>query len=256
MEELESKMIEKFKKNGIPLPLSLTESNVVTTTSTANIDLLKKIENLKRGSNRQAVRDIISSQANDTTTFSPIPTTKRNNQPNNQQKDKKPAVELQKFTPKSDPELSAIENMFSGGGGGFSTDDYIERDININLEQNNSITDVSFKSMPDFESALAKKKQGFTQYATQNNQQPQSQQPQSQQVQEMDTFNFNNLKKIMEEVARDTMEKVLDEYTEKKKNKHFYEVVIVDGKDGRTVIKTETGQHFKLVPVEVIKKKS
>lgn len=249
MEQKESQIIEKFKKNGIPLPLSLTESNVVTTTNTSNLDLLKKIENMKRGSNKQVIKDMINSDKTDTAVFSPLPTARKNN-PQNQKQGT--TVEVQKFAPKSDPELSAIENLF-GGGGGFSTDDYFEKSPAANMEQNTGISDVNFKSMPSLDDALAKKKQSFMSYANNNQQAPVQQEQKSQ---EIDSFNFNNLKKLMEEVARDTMEKVLDEYTEKKKNKHLYEVVTVDSRDGKTIIKTETGQHFKLTPVEVVKKKS
>ncbi len=245
MNEVQKKIIEKYKKNGIPTPISLTESTTVVNPS-KNMNLMQKMDMLRKGAFKGDMNKLVSSNSSKSPQeFNPIPE-KRNTGP----KTSTP-VPVETFAAKSSPELEAIESLFNGGGGraSISSDDQISYNTIDSNEIAPLISDTSFKSTPSIERQMIQKKDGYLKHAIVN-----KQIHEEEDESDISSFNINNLKKMMQEVAMDTMNKVLDEYTEKKKNKHFYEVVTVDKKDGQTVIKTEAGNHFKLVPVTVTKK--
>ena len=66
-----------------------------------------------------------------------------------------------------------------------------------------------------------------------------------------ESFDFQNMQKMMQEIAKQTISEVLNEYTEKQKNKLTYENY-TKTKDGSQVIKTK-GKYYKLTPVKITK---
>lgn len=252
-----SEILEQRKKrmleNGIPLPITQVNESVATNSipvTNANADKHARLAALKSGANRSMIKDLVASKGKQNS-FEPIPEVKQRRNP--QPVGKENSVPLQTFQPKSDPQLSAIESMFDGGSASSQ--------INLNpvaptgTQPELSVQQDGYGPAFDPAAMLAEKKaklqnSEYLKYAVNKDAQPQS-------VQDVvgtdqQSFDFQNMKKMMEEIAKRTISEVLNDYTEKNKNKLVYENY-TKTKDGAQVIKTQDGKFFKLTPVKLKK---
>lgn len=259
---------KRMKEAGIPLPITnpLNEGSVSAIPVTSqNADKHARLQALKSGANRNQVQSLVKangSQGNAGFQGIPEPKMRKNpNHPGNQLSDPSMAVKPQdNFGPVTpiNSELSAIESMFDGS----SSPAYNPAPMNQNHNQNITQPDLQVQQDgygPTFDpiGMLAKKRQQvkgnqYMQFAQQETVQ-QALAP-LQEMSEQQNFDFQNMKSMMEQIAKNTISEVLNSYTEKNKNKLTYENVDVKTSDGAQVIKTQDGKYYKLVPVKFTKK--
>jgi len=261
--------LERMKQAGIPLPITqhpISEGAMNSVPVTAqNQDKHSRLAALKSGANRQQVQSLVKAKtAQGGFEGIPEPTQKRRpNNPANQMSQvapeaKVPVRDFAGAAPVSG-EFSAMEAMYGGGNSAASINmNMPQPQINQNQNQmmNTTQPELSVNEDgygPSFDPAgmLAQKRQSmqqnnqYMQHAVAPGQQQQTVAPGQQQ------FDFNNMQKMMEEIAKNTISEVLNSYTEKNKDKLTYENVNVKTGDGTKVIKTQDGKYFKLVPVKL-----
>lgn len=247
----------RMQEAGIPMPITqvpLSEGGVSTVPITPqNADKHARLQALKSGANRSTIQSLVKAQSVQPG-FQPldVPKTKRRPDPNREPVQSVPVQDSFGPVAPVSNELTALEAMMGGVG---SSPVY---NPNMDMQQfpSSSQPDLSINEDgygPEFnpQAILARKRQqagnDYTKYA-----QPQvSQYVPQQEFQQ--NFDFQNMQKMMEQIAKNTITQVLDSYTEKNREKLTYEHVNVKTNDGMQVIKTQDGQYYKLVPVKVKK---
>jgi len=257
--------IERMKKAGIPLPITqlpINEGAVGTVPVTAqNADKHARLQALKSGANRQQVQSLVRAKTvQNSFEGLPEPSQKRRPQghpghPGNQV-DPSKVVPVQNFAGAApvSSEFAAMEAMMAGSSMDMSP-------INMNMNSSAPTMNTTQPELtvnqdgygPSFDPVgmLAQKRQSmqknnqYLQHAVAPELQQQVVAPGQQQ------FDFNNMQKMMEEIAKNTISEVLNSYTEKNKDKLTYENVNVKTGDGTKVIKTQDGKYYKLVPVKL-----
>lgn len=251
--------IQKMKKAGIPMPITrlpISESSISSIPITAaNADKFSKLQALKNGANKQQLQSLIKAKSSQT--FEGIPEPKIKQRPNqqNQTSQVKNKVPIESFQPKKtseDSQLSAIEAMFDDGKSYYNTN------LNTTQTPNTSQPELEIREdgygIPEFSPAAmiqrkraeVKSNSPYMKYAVS----PEQHQD-ANITQEHQNFDFKYMEKMMQEVAKKTISEVLNDYTEKNKDKLTYENV-AKSKDGEQIIKTN-GKYYKLVPVKIKK---
>ncbi len=257
----------RMKAAGIPLPITnpLSEGSASTIPVTSqNADKHARLQALKSGANRNQVQSLVKATGSQGASgFQGIPEPKMRKNPNhpgNKLSDPSMSVKPQDsfgpVTPVSS-ELSAIESMFDGGSSPAYNPHPVQQ---MNMQQTSqpelSVDQGGYGPTFDPVGMLAKKRQQvqsnqYMQFAQQETIQ-QAMAP-LQEMSEQQNFDFQNMKSMMEQIAKNTISEVLNSYTEKNKSKLTYENVDVKTADGTQVIKTQDGKYFKLVPVKLKK---
>lgn len=253
----------RMKAAGIPMPITqvpISEGAAGAIPVTQkNADLHSRLQALKSGANKQAVQDIVNSKGRQQ--FQAIPEPKRNNHPNQQvASDKKVSVQSN-FGPKASTsgEFAMMDALYGGDGGGYS-----QPTMNLNpgaANMANSQPELSIQQDgygPSFDprQALAEKNRraqesgGYMQYAANAEQHALEMQQQEMGNNQQVQFNFDNMKRMMEQIAKSTISDVLSEYTEKQKGKLVFENY-GKSKDGNQIVKTPEGNYFKMIPVKI-----
>ncbi len=253
MSTLEEKRA-RAKRMGIPLPITqLSESGIAAAPVTAsNADRHSRLAALKSGANKQGMQQLVNSKKSSSQSFQGIPETtqkKRPNNPNNTVSPGKAVVPRGYEAPVSD-ELAAIDAMFGGGGTARATSS-VQGNTTLSVEAiGPTFNPAALLAQKNAQAAsmanesVQETNTDYLQYA-QNKSVPQGQ------VVSQESFDFQNMKTMMQEIAKQTISEVLNEYTEKQKNKLTYENYMKT-KDGAQVIKTQ-GKFYKLTPVKVTK---
>jgi len=259
--------IKRMREAGIPMPITqapLSEGSASAVPVTIqNADKHARLQALKSGANKQVLQTLVNSKGS-SQEFQGIPEVRQNKRPNTQGQQsspvKKVAVE-NNFGPVSpvNGELAEIEAMM----GGATYPSYSQQPINQLSVPQSSQPQLSVESEgygPDFDpiGMLNKKKlqlqqNQYMQFAQQdtieNALAPLSQQVNTSTHQQ--NFDFQNMQKMMEQIAKNTISEVLNSYTEKNKDKLTYEKINAKTEDGSQVIKTQDGKYYKLVPVKI-----
>ena len=155
MNEQQRMLQEKFRQMGVPAA-GMVGGNQQVMASPQNTNKLHLLNQIKRGGKKGEFDKFIKAKAaNDK--FEAIPEPKMRKNPNDKV-DPKHIVKPQTFQAKTDPQLSAIESMFDGGGGGYmpSGMDYgqmAQRPMTTEL----NIDNIGLPSMPDPAMYLAQK---------------------------------------------------------------------------------------------------
>jgi len=262
--------IERMRNAGIPLPITqqpMSEGAVGAVPVTPqNSDKHSRLQALKSGANRQQVQSLVKSKTIQSG-FEGIPEPSKKRKPGN------PANQMSQVAPEAkvpvrdfagaapvSGEFSAMEAMYGGGNSAASINMSQQPKINHNQSQIMSTTqpELSVNEAgygPSFDPAgiLAKKRQSMQQSSQymQHAVAPDLQEQQKDAATGQQQFDFKNMHKMMEEIAKKTISEVLNSYTEKNKDKLTYENVNVKTGDGTKVIKTYDGKYFKLVPVKI-----
>lgn len=254
--------IRKMREAGIPINQTLIRENSVSSIPIThqNADKHARLQALRSGANKQAVQALVSSKSQQQS-FQGLPEVKQKKRPNNQNTPVKTVAVESNFGPVSpvSSELAAIEAMM----GGDSPLAYNPQPIQqVNMQQTSqpelSIDHEGYG--PDFDpvAMLAKKRQQveqnqyikFAQQETVENALAPIHQK-SLASDEQQSFDFQNMKKMMEQIAKNTISEVLNSYTEKNKDKLTYERINVKTADGSQVIKTQDGKYYKIIPVKI-----
>jgi hypothetical protein len=247
----------RMQEAGIPMPITqvpLSEGGVASVPVTPqNADKHARLQALKSGANRTQVQSLVKAQSAQQG-FQPLeaPKVKRRPDPN---QGPVQAVSVQdSFGPIApvSGELAALEAMMGGVASAPTYNPNMDmHSAPMTSQPDLTISEDGYGPAFDPQAMLAKKRQqsaqDYTQYA-----QPQTAQYAPQQAMQQN-FDFQNMQKMMEQIARNTITQVLDSYTERNKEKLTYEHVNVKTNDGTQVIKTQDGQYYKLVPVKVKK---
>lgn len=254
--------MKRMKEAGIPMPVTqmpLSEGAASAVPVTAqNADKHARLQALKSGANKQQIQSLVkakSMQGAGGFQGIPEPTMRKNpNQPG-VASDKKVAVQNFQAEAPVSSEFSAMEAMF----GGEPSAQAISMQMPTQAPMNTTQPELTVNQEgygPDFNPAamLAKKQASrasseYMKYAVAPEQHAQAVQQMSA-GQSQAGFDFNNMKKMMEEIARQTISEVLNEYTEKNKSKLTYES-LGKSKDGSQLIQTTDGHCYKLVPVKI-----
>lgn len=243
---LENK-IARAKRMGIPMPITqMSEGAISAPITSANSDRHSRLAALKNGANKKGMQDLVNTKKAGIQSFQGIPESTQKKKPNtpNQGNTVSPgkSVVPKGYSPPVSSELSAIDSMFGGGGG---TTAPISGNKTLDIEQMG----------PTFNPAalLAKKNAQAANITNESVQEVGSDYLQYAQNQNTSqgNFDFQNMKSMMQEIAKQTISEVLSEYTEKQKNKLTYENYMKT-KDGAQVIKSQ-GKFFKLTPVKITK---
>lgn len=256
--------IRKMREAGIPMPITqmpLSEGSASAIPVThQNADKHARLQALKSGANKQAVQTLVASKSQQQS-FQGLPEVKQKRRPSNQDTPVQTVAVESSFGPVSpvSGELAAIEAMM----GGSSSPAYNPQPAQqMNMQQTSqpelSIDPDGYGPTFDPVGMLAKKRQQvqqnqymkFTQQETVENALAPLQQ-QAMTSSEQQNFDFQNMQKMMEQIAKNTISEVLNSYTEKNKDKLTYERVNVKTGDGNQVIKTQDGKYYKLIPVKL-----
>ena len=252
----------RMKEAGIPMPITqvpLSEGSTSTVPVTAqNMDKHAKLQALKKGANRQKVQELVNSKKpSGPGGFQPIPEPKMRKNPNNPQSRLsdpsmavKPVENFGKTSP-IDNELKMIEDMMSSSNSPSYNVYQQPTDNMSNLQPELSINQDGYG--PEFNPAnmLAKKRaelkseNQYMQYAVNQNN--------TQQEVNQNDFDFQNLKSMMEQVAKNTISEVLNNYTENNSKKLTFEYLKAKTKDGHRIIKTSDNNYYKIIPVKIKK---
>lgn len=248
---------QRMREAGIPMPITqapLSEGGVSSVPVTPqNADKHARLQALKSGANRNQVQSLVKAQSVQQS-FQPLEAPKPKRRPDANQGPVQAVPIQDSFGPVApvSGELAALEAMMGGVGStpAYNPNAAFDPAPVHTSQPELTVSENGYGPAFDPVSMLAKKRQamaetGYAQYA-----QPQSMQPQ-QSLQQ--NFDFENMQKMMEQIARNTITQVLDSYTERNKEKLTYEHVNVKTNDGTQVIKTQDGQYYKLVPVKVKK---
>ena len=276
MSTLEEKRA-RAAKMGIPMPVTqMNEGGGVAMipVTSGNQDKHARLAALKSGANRQKIQNLVKSKSmQGEGGFQGIPEAKMRKNPNNpgnQLSDPSKAVKPQdNFGPTApvSNEFSALESMYGGGNdrGAYGAPQQPMLAQQSNANMSNSQPELSVPNQvagPTFDpvSMLNQKRaQGAQQQQPQaegydymqHAVNPQSHQQANQQDGQQQQFNFEYLQQMMQEVAKQTISEVLNEYTEKSKKNLTYENVKTKGE--AKVIKTNDGKYYKLTPVTLTK---
>jgi len=252
----------RAKKMGIPMPVTQMNDGGAATipVTAANQDKFSRLAALKSGANRQKIQSLVkSSSVQGQSGFQGIPEPKMKKNPNNpgnQLSDPSKAVQVQQnFTggvPVSN-EFSVMEAMYGGGNDSTPQQPVLAQQNNANMSNSQpELTVPNRVAGPIFDPVAM-----MQQKRTQEQQQPQQQSSEylqyavNPQTPQQGQFDFNNMQKMMQEIAKQTISEVLSEYTEKSKKKLTYENVKIKGNS--KVIKTQDGKYYKLTPVTLTK---
>lgn len=254
--------IERLKKAGIPLPITqlpINEGAIDTIPVTAqNADKHARLQALKSGANRQLVQSLVKAKTVQNS-FEGIPEPSQKRKQQNFQGSgvdpakKVPVREFAGAAPVSD-EFSAMEAMYGGGNTTAQINMNTSRQPQMNTTQPDlTIQEDGYGPAFDPMGMIAAKKASMQRNNPylQHVVAPEAQQNQQVIAPGQQQFDFNNIKKMMEEIAKNTISEVLNNYTEKNKDKLTYENVNVKTTDGTKVIKTQDGNYYKLVPVKL-----
>lgn len=253
---------QRMREAGIPMPINQLREGLSTVPVTVqNADKHSRLQALKSGANKLQIQNLVKATSQKQQEFQGIPEFKQKRRPQGHSNQETPVQTVpveSNFGPVSpvSSELSAIEAMMGG-----------EASPNIQAIPQGNVVNTSQPELsidqdgygPTFDPAaiLAKKRQ-----QVQGNQYMQFVQKEtidnallSQNINESEqqNFDFNNMKKMMEQIAKNTISEVLNSYTEKNKDKFTYESINVKTSDGNQVIKTQDGRYYKLVPVKLKK---
>jgi len=262
----------RAKKAGIPMPITevpLNEGGTAHVPVTAqNSDMHSRLQALKSGAKRGDMSNLVNAKKNGAGPGGfqgiPEPKMKKNpNNPNNSVSD--PSYKINPDAglppkPKSsgNSELDAIDAMFGGGGGGsYSTPTYNPNAANtsqpdLSVDDNGYVPEFNPQRMMAEKRSKMQNDSEYLQYASKASANQMANVMGDQQTQGQPNFDFNNMKKMMEQIARNTISDVLDSYTEKTKGKLTYENY-TKTKDGYQVVKGQDGKFYKMVPVKIKK---
>lgn len=254
--------MKRMKEAGIPMPvtqmpLSEGAASAVPVTS-QNADKHARLQALKSGANRQQMQSLAKAKsAQNSFEGIPEPTQRRRpgNAPGEQvAADKKVAVQNFQASAPVSSEFAAMEAMFGGGpsAGAINMNMPAAAPVNttqpdLTVNQEGYGPDFNPSAMLAQKRAAMKTNSEYMQYAVNPEQQVQQTTSSAQQ-----NFDFNYMKQMMEEIAKNTISEVLNSYTEKNKNKLTYENAF-KSKDGSQIVKSTDGQYFKMVPVKIKK---
>ena len=261
--------IARMKEKGIPMPITqmggMTEGASTAPVTVANQDMHSRLASLKSGANRQGMNDLVASKSKQQG-FQGIPETTQRKNPNNPANKVSPGMSVPVKGIQAPPsgEFSAMEAMY---GGANTMDSYgapqqpaLNPQSHVNPNMKNSQPELSVPNKvagPVFDPVAmlnqraaqppVQQEQGYNylQHAV-NPQQGQAQNTQQQQQFNFEWFAAVNL---LEEIAEQTMTKILSEFTEKGKKKLTYENIKVKGED--KVIKTQDGKYYIIKPVKL-----
>jgi hypothetical protein len=261
--------IKRMREAGIPMPItqmSLSEGSVSAIPVTAqNADKHARLQALKSGANKQQVQSLVKATSQQQQGFQGIPEVKQKRRPQGHPGQDTPVQTVpveNNFGPVApiSGELAAIEAMMGGSSPAYNQP---APQMNMNMAQDTSQPELTVDQGgygPTFDPVgmLAKKRQQmqsnqymqFAQQETVENALAPLQQAANPNQQ---NFDFQNMQKMMEQIAKNTISEVLNSYTEKNKDKLTYENVNVKTPDGTQVIKTQDGKYYKLVPVKLKK---
>lgn len=253
----------RMKAAGIPMPITqapISEgaSGAVPVTS-QNADLHSRLQALKNGANKHAVRDmVINSSKGGPQQFQALPEPKVGKNPNDKITPGKSVSVQKSFGPqaKTSGEFAMMDALYSGDGG------YSQPKMNLNPGAGTMDTSQPELSIqqdgygPAFnpQQALSEKRRkaqdngGYMQYAA--NPEGHAQAMQQEMAPNQQQFNFEYMKKMMEQIAKSTISDVLSEYTQKQKGKLNLESY-GKAKDGNQIVKTPEGKYFKMIPVKI-----
>jgi hypothetical protein len=257
----------RAQRMGIPMPVTqMNEGGVASVPVTAsNQDKYARLAALKSGANRQKVQNLVKSssvQGQQGFQGLPEPVMKKNpNHPGNQLSDPSKAVPVQQnfggVAPVSS-EFSAIEAMYGGGNdtAAYSQQPVLAPQNNANMQTSQPELSIPTQAAgPVFDPvAMLQQKRMQEQHVPQQQSSEYLQyavNPQAAQTPQQGQFDFNNMQKMMQEIAKQTISEVLSEFTEKSKKNLTYENVKT--KNGVKVIKTQDGKYYKLTPVTLTK---
>ena len=230
--------IKRMREAGIPMPITnqVNEGTISAPINPQNADKHARLQALKSGANRNQIQTLVKANGSQSASaFQGIPEVKMKKNPNhpgNKLSDPSMAVKPQdNFGPVApvNNELMEVESLFAGDS---SASLYNPRPLSHNTAQPElSVQQDGYG--PDFNPAaiLEKKRQQaksnqymkFAQEGTVN----QALAP-LQEMSEQQNFDFQNMKSMMEQIAKNTISEVLDSYTEKSKNKLTYEYIDVN----------------------------
>jgi hypothetical protein len=249
----------RMKAAGIPMPITqapISEgaTGAVPVTS-KNADLHSRLQALKSGANKQAVQDIVNSKGRQQ--FQAIPEPKRTNAQPVASENKVPVQRSFGPQAKTSGEFAMMDALYGGDGG------YAQPTMNLNpgagtmdtTQPELSIQQDGYGPAYNPQQALAEKRRrtqdesgGYMQYAA--NPEGHAQAMQQAMNPNQQQFNFENMKKMMEQIAKSTISDVLSEYTQKQKGKLNFESY-GKAKDGNQIVKTPEGKYFKMIPVKI-----
>lgn len=260
--------IARAKKMGIPMPI--TDSGVLNEGGVSSVPVTSKnaaaherIAAIRRGANRGDFSKMINSTKKGGFEAIPEPKMRKNpNHPANQLSDKKYSVNPDSGAPAANiphnSELAAISNMFEGGSSSYNMPSFNpEAKLSNNQQPDLSIQSDGYG--PEFnptrmisEKRAKMQQSEYLKYAVNN----EAEQLASSIEGSVDTssFDLNSMKKMMENIAKETMNEMLDSYIKKEGKKTFFENTNVKSNDNNKIIKTSEGKYFKLVPVTIKKK--
>jgi len=251
----------RLREAGIPLPISQINEGALSNAhiTSKNSDMFSRLQALKSGANRQVVQQIVKATNNSGPSgFQGIPEPKMKKNPNHPQNklsDPNMAVKpMENFGPVKpiDNELKMIEDMM-----GNTSSYYNPQPTNQSIQTNQPDLTVQENGYgPEFNPStiLAKKKQEmqeknkYIQYAVNPNLSNFDSEDANLNQQ---SFDIQNMKKMMEQIAKNTISEVLNNYTEQKVDKLTFEYVNAKTDDGSKVIKTQDGKFFKIIPVKI-----
>lgn len=260
----------------------MTESTVAT--GAKNLSVLQKIQQIKSGAAKSELNKYVNATSKGgnmpgVAGFDPIPEPSKNKprsqNPNMPQQsvDPKHKVELDSFSSPSNidnSELSMIDAMFGGGGGGMrprmnpqansfdSGQPFMQhRPQDMQLDLSNTLNQMpSFNPHHAIERAKNKAGSQYLQFAQGTpvgNPQDYTMQDPSVSNQMANMGFTPQMKMMMETIAKtmaeQTMRRVLSEFTEQQKNKQYFEIYNKE----KSIIKTADGKLYKITPVQVKK---
>lgn len=257
--------IRKMREAGIPMPITqmpLSEGSASAVPVThQNADKHARLQALKSGANKQSVQALVASKSPQQQGFQGVPEVKQRRRPSNQDTPVQTVAVESNFGPVSpvSGELAALEAMM----GGSSSPSYNPQPAQqMNMQQTSqpelSIDEGGYGPTFDPVGMLAKKRQQvqqnqYMQFAQQDTVESALAPLQQKALASNDqqNFDFQNMQKMMEQIAKNTISEVLNSYTEKNKDKLTYEKVNVKTADGSQVIKTQDGKYYRLIPVKL-----
>lgn len=258
----------KMREAGIPIPQQLINEGSIAAipVTSQNADKHAKLQALKSGANKQQVQQLVKSSSVQNG-FQGIPEPKIKKAPNQASQiepDKRVAVESFSSNTPISSEAKALEAMY-GGGNDFGhqpslqmgSADSVQQDFET-TQPELTINQDGYGPSFDPQTAMAnrrgqmQKENQYMKYAVQPEQQAMAMSENASQptAQGQQSFNFEYMQKMMQEIAKNTISEVLNNYTEKQKSKLTYENY-TKTQDGHQVIKTSDGKLFKLVPVKI-----
>lgn len=255
----------RAKRMGIPMPVTDAPLSEGATTAIpvtqANASMHEKLKALKSGAKRQDMSKLVHADKTAAGGFQGIPEPKMRknpNHPSNNLSDPKFAVNPDAGVPaaksSSNPELNAIEAMFGGSGGGsYATPNFNPQATqtsqpNLTVQEDGYGPEFNPSAMLADKRSKMKNDNNYMQYALDSSVDQMSE-AMGNQMAGQTQFDINNMKRMMKEIAMDTISDVLDSYTNNK-GKGIYESY-GKTKKGEQIVKDDQGRYYKLVPVNL-----